>query len=311
MLMGQHSAEDMLKSVYSFITKFILCRRCNNPETELSRKEPKGPLTQRCKACSFSGRLAVNHKFASNTLLVNSTHAKAEKGGQAVAAYEEPSREVIVTDETEIEWSIDVSEEAVRERKKLSGGDALVMSTEEKLKMLEDLLNGGDVDVRVFADEVARLDCQSKAPMLLLDLWNAKDVWASVTKYMQLHHRLLCGNLEGQKYFLRAFMLFMLENMNKRGDELRGKGLRVLLLNLYQKDLLEEESLLAWDPKKRMPKTDKAKTLIREVKEDIRLFMDWLRTAEEESCSEEEVEDGIVFAEDVVEVESDIDIENI
>ena len=46
---GSHDAEKLLSLLYSFIEKFVLCSKCENPETDLS--VAKKLITLKCKAC--------------------------------------------------------------------------------------------------------------------------------------------------------------------------------------------------------------------------------------------------------------------
>lgn len=52
LLMGSHTEERMQKIIYDFITKFVLCKKCRNPETRVAfAKSSHHSLTLVCGAC--------------------------------------------------------------------------------------------------------------------------------------------------------------------------------------------------------------------------------------------------------------------
>lgn len=46
-----------------FIRKFVLCPECDNPETELIVSTKRNTISQGCKACGYHGQLEFNHKL--------------------------------------------------------------------------------------------------------------------------------------------------------------------------------------------------------------------------------------------------------
>lgn len=46
-----------------FIQKYVLCPKCDNPETKLIISTKKGTIHQGCKACGHYGSLESNHKL--------------------------------------------------------------------------------------------------------------------------------------------------------------------------------------------------------------------------------------------------------
>ena len=60
-LNGIHSASALQKLLDVFIKRFVLCERCDNPETVLIVAQGIG---LRCKACGHLFKVDTNHKLA-------------------------------------------------------------------------------------------------------------------------------------------------------------------------------------------------------------------------------------------------------
>ncbi len=58
---GQHDDEKLLAQVYGFIKRFVLCKKCSNPETDLSVE--KKEIGQKCLACGFSTTIPKTHNL--------------------------------------------------------------------------------------------------------------------------------------------------------------------------------------------------------------------------------------------------------
>jgi translation initiation factor 5 len=151
---GAHDAPKLQDLLDGFIDKFVLCKKCKNPETEVILKDNR--ITLDCKACGQ--RSDVDPRLKLSTFIVRKTPTKGgkkdkksrrdkkkdkdevngEKNGspgdsnasdegddgelpaasddEIVAGAEKISIED--EDEEEVKWSVDVSEEAVKARAK-------------------------------------------------------------------------------------------------------------------------------------------------------------------------------------------------
>jgi translation initiation factor 5 len=65
---GSHDATKLQDLLDGFIRKFVLCPKCENPETDLLVSSKKETISQGCKACGYHGLLEVNHKV--NTFIL-------------------------------------------------------------------------------------------------------------------------------------------------------------------------------------------------------------------------------------------------
>ncbi|GAM35703.1 hypothetical protein EIK77_009009 [Talaromyces pinophilus] len=151
---GAHDAPKLQDLLDGFIDKFVLCKKCKNPETEVILKDNR--ITLDCKACGQ--RSEVDPRLKLSTFIVRKTPGKGgkkdkksrrdkkkdkeetngEKNGspgdsnvsdegddgeipaasddEIVAGAEKINIED--EDEEEVKWSVDVSEEAVKARAK-------------------------------------------------------------------------------------------------------------------------------------------------------------------------------------------------
>merc|ERR1712076_185108 len=60
---GAHDAAKLQDMLDIFIRKFVLCERCDNPETVLKVYAKKGIITASCKACGHSFTVDMRHKL--------------------------------------------------------------------------------------------------------------------------------------------------------------------------------------------------------------------------------------------------------
>jgi translation initiation factor 5 len=81
---GAHEASKLQDSLDGFISKFVLCKSCKNPETEINIKD--GQILLDCKACGQISKADLRHKL-SGFILKNEP-----KGGKKGSKKEKMSR---------------------------------------------------------------------------------------------------------------------------------------------------------------------------------------------------------------------------
>lgn len=78
---GAHDATRLRELLDGFIDKFVLCKDCKNPETDLVLE--KGDFIVRdCKACGKRTAVDMRHKLT--TFIIKNPPAKTKKGGKKV-----------------------------------------------------------------------------------------------------------------------------------------------------------------------------------------------------------------------------------
>lgn len=276
---GSHNAASLQAVVYTFIAKFVLCQECDNPETVLSQQTKSARLFQTCRACGSHKPLKTNHRYVTTIGRMLSQKDPAAPTTLTAAPPDKteasPERKEGEKDDADLEWAD--ADDTVRD----SGCDALVLAMDTRLQRVCDMLKTANVGAIV--REVSRLDCGSRAPMVLLDLWDPASPIKAIRAHQKLHRHLMQGNAKGQKHFLRGLMRFLLVH---RGEPaLQGTRLLNLLMALFDMDLVTEEIFLKWRPAKGFTSaTDVA--FAAEVQATVTPFITWLREAEEETDDE-------------------------
>ena len=80
---GSHDAPKLQELLDGFINKFVLCKACKNPETDIIVQRD-GNLLRDCKACGRRTPIDLKHKLTS--YIVKNPPATAQKGRKKAAA---------------------------------------------------------------------------------------------------------------------------------------------------------------------------------------------------------------------------------
>ncbi|KAL3447392.1 domain found in IF2B/IF5-domain-containing protein [Aspergillus insuetus] len=87
---GAHDARKLQDYLDGFISKFVLCKKCKNPETDVSIKDEK--ITLDCKACGQ--RTDVDPRLKLSTFIIrNNTSGKGKKDKASKKARRERKKE--------------------------------------------------------------------------------------------------------------------------------------------------------------------------------------------------------------------------
>lgn len=328
---GSHDAVKLQDLLDGFIRKFVLCPECENPETVLFPNEKKGIIKQSCKACGYQGLLDMRHKLTT-FILKNHPDTKPNQPGTALTKKKErtkktengqkdslrpgsPRAEKSDASDNDMngdaddddDWSLDVSEEAMKERQKtltigvknLTVSNDIEKTQSERLEVFfeycKDKKNDGllkpGAEVSLFKDiagEAERLEIkENKAVMVLVELLLDDNIIKQIPQYRILLLLFTHGNPKSQKYFIGA--VEKLIELNK--DQLLSK-VPMIFKTMYDQDVIEEEVLLDWG--KKVSRKYVSKETASEIHAKAQPFLKWLQEAEEEETTEEEEEDGDV-----------------
>lgn len=330
---GSHDAAKLQDLLDGFIKRFVLCPKCENPETVLFPNEKKGIIKQSCKACGHQGMLDMKHKLTTfilknhpdtkpNTpgtaLTKRKDHSKKTENGQkdslrphSPRAEKSDASDNDMNGDTEDvddeDWSLDVSEEAMKARQKIltAGVKSLTITNDiektqsERLEVFfeyckakiddGELKPGAKVSIyKDIAGEAERLDIkENKAVMVLVELLLDENIIKQIPQYRILLVLFTHGNPKSQKYFIGA--VEKLIELNK--DTLLSK-VPIIFKAMYDHDVIEEEVLLDWG--KKVSKKYVSKETASEIHAKAQPFLKWLQEAEVEETTEEEEEDGDV-----------------
>jgi translation initiation factor 5 len=329
---GKFTAKELQDLLDEFIKKFVLCTKCENPETKL-RITSKKQIESKCIACGHIYLLPMVHKLTKyivnnppNTLQSTSSSKRENKltkverralklaQSQSTNNYCKEQPEIssnidqravggmivapnIVEDRTneEEEWSVDVSEEAIKLRTlQLGSGVAhLTMTNDldksmgERLEIFNSFVIEKKKEKRFpskqIISEASRLECSDKAVMVLVQqLWsNAHDVVSAMAKYQGLFQRFTMDKPKAQMYTLQA-----VEKLIELDPTQLNKMPRYLK-QIYDLDLVDDDIFIEWGEK---PGKGVSKELAVSIRQASKDFLDWLKNAEVESSEDENVE---------------------
>lgn len=321
---GSHDSSKLQDLLDGFIRKFVLCPECDNPETELIVSTKRNTISQGCKACGYHDKLDFNHKLNTfilknppdtdpatqgSSLTEGNRGKRSKRSGPGTNGHDNDDSknesDVPFTpttphtkskkkhqeeDDDDGNWTVDVSEAAVRARMQdLTEGAKSMTLTEdseknEKQRMdlfyafLKQRAAGSGVSgAKAAADilhEAERLEVKSKAPLVLFEvLIRPSAIAADVKKHRALLLRFTHEDMRAQRAALYA-----LDIMCAEMDSLYAKIPAILKL-LYDADIVEEKSILEWAAKP--SRKYAAKEVGSEVRRRAQPFLDWLQQAEE------------------------------
>lgn len=200
------------------------------------------------------------------------------------------------------DWSMDTSKEAVKARMEdLSEGvtalaltDDLEKSSAQRMelfdKFVEGVKNKGGVPgiaaaLTKIKSEAERLEVFDKAVVFVAEHLYTERMLSEIKEYRPIILHFVLNNKKAQKYLLGSFEVLVGETH----PELLPKVPHILKA-FYDQDILEEEVILEWAEK--VSKKYVNKKMSTSIHEKAAPFIEWLKTAEEETSDEEEEGDG-------------------
>ena len=233
---GCHDAGKMQDMLDGFIKKFVLCEKCDNPETVLKVK--KNMIGASCKACGHIYTMDMRHKLT--TFIVKNPpeedidsegSSQTETGKKRRVKRRRVKRKIGSggSDKNNVDddwredgddgvWFSDTRAEAIAKRAQeqlTSGISGLVINSDVE-KTEEERINTffkfvqvkrGMINSRVAKEilaEAERLEIKNKAPVVLCELLFNDKIFKErqINKYAKLLLRFTHENPEGQKYLI-------------------------------------------------------------------------------------------------------------
>jgi len=324
---GSHDPKKLLNLLYSFIKKFVLCTKCNNPETSLTIKGDK--IGQKCIACGYDTYIPkaihkittfiINHppdgsvnpmtskkekgskgdkrsKKNSNSP-TNGTHADSGNGDDAFNLNKGNDSDQFDDDD----MTTDAYSERMRELcQGLNNGNIMRDAKESanilfklvKEKKEAGLLQEAEVQKEI-VKEAERLDIKDKSTLILSEVLFTENIVEEIKKNKMLLLRFCYENRKAQKYLLGGYEKLVGDVYH---DKLFGSAMKIMK-QFYDEDILDEEAIIEWSNKE--SKKYVTKDMSRKIHEKVAPFIKWLKEAEvEDDSSEEEEEDEVVEEED-------------
>jgi len=261
---GKHDQEALSQCLDKFIEKYVVCKQCRNPETELTVKGEI--ITSKCRACGKTSNTDMSHKLSTYIL----KNAPGQKQGQTTAQKKAQPGQVPqkvekkeAVKEDEVQWSTDTSQSAVeaRRRELLGARDRLSQKEEEDSNTAkQETLNipAGTNPIPIlkayFKTEPEEEDCVQKMKSLV-----EKHQWSETTMLKYIFAALFSDADMKTDFYKKAHILSYFSTTEKemkiilycleKHIESNKKILDFLphvLNGFYETCILDEERLLKW-----------------------------------------------------------------
>ncbi|KAM9887632.1 hypothetical protein OXX80_003268 [Metschnikowia pulcherrima] len=318
---GSHQQSELQDSLDGFITKFVLCGACKNPETQIQIKG-KGNLQKDCKACGRITDVDPRHKLSSY-ILKNPPPSTGKKAATATAnvvgggktiseiAQDAEGGEVkkegdddddVLTKKINAEaaalssqtvevadddWAVDMSKEAI----------------EARARELEGLsLNDSQTKVSEFGEWVLQQapDSKDKLPsdieiykkIVELELLETPETLLvlaqvlfdeTIVEQLEVHQGLLAKLINEREDYEKAFLGGLERFLGLEKPDLIA-AVPKILHKLYDSEIVSEEAIIEWGSK--VSKKYVPKDVSKKVRKAAKPFVKWLKEADEESDEE-------------------------
>ncbi|KAK3631745.1 eukaryotic translation initiation factor 5 [Elasticomyces elasticus] len=352
---GAHESSKLQDYLDGFITKFVLCRNCKNPETVVNIKD--GDILLDCKACGHISKADLRHKLSSFILKNAPKKGKKDKstkkadrkakreaekngngddndsngspnGGDSGSDHadengdgaldagsddeftrkiQSEAQELNEPESKEVEWQVDMSEEAIKARAKAAetslpadlkqslkidgedGDDAGANSYDELGKWIEEKAKeeGGvdevtDVDIYLKAKELG-IEAKHRTPAVLAQCLFDDTIIKQLPGRAQMLRKMTSLGEKHEKAFLGGIERFV--GIDK--PNLIPKVSAILAV-IYDKEIIGDDALKSWGGKASKKYVDLATS--KKVRKNAQIFLEWLEKADSDDEDEDESE---------------------
>lgn len=315
-LRGIHDTEQLQCTLDKFVKKFVICMHptCEDVGTTLriSGKGKRENVVMRCTACgTISSIVPTNRADTRMCSYIKKNLPKKEKSQKSKTAEgslpmkgspEEFPNDGSSSDE---EFSTDTSPEAVAKRAAAEGIGlvaGIVACAEQELPQSDRLelfykfvtKNKSSSHVKKIVAEATRLNCGSKAVLVLMDIFciSNTEFYTNPTLVLEGQTELLLCFLKGNQE-IQQNLLSRLEKLCNTKESLIAKFLRIVV-TLSGNHLIDKEVILKWYSTK-----PEGSVGVR-IRKNTSSFIEWLEEDEEDS-EEEEEDDTVVFSSEHIE----------
>ncbi|SAL99709.1 hypothetical protein [Absidia glauca] len=313
---GEHDAERLQTILDGFISKFVLCASCRNPETDIIIKNDD--ILMDCKACGAQNMADMRHKLS--TYIVKNPPAQASKNqrkqrkaataqtnelGGGFENEEGGSDDDIISQRINKEaaglsmesklaqedWSEDTSEAAVAQRMRelsVKGVAAFAEDDDEggesKYELFGAWLDEQDNNTISDDDIIAKaeeLDVYGKykACQVLVQCIFDESIAAQIPKRANLLRKFVTEEKHQKAALGGLERLVGLEYKDALMKKVPG-----ILMKLYDVEIIEDDVFIKWGEKP--SKKYVAKDVSKAVKKAAQPFLEWIENASEEEDSD-------------------------
>lgn len=279
-LNGSHSLTLLHSHLEKFIQQFVLCPRCGLPEWSL--RVSKETVLGQCSACGHHAPLKSQHKLV-GYLVKHPPTGKTTVTATATATRMVSEKQDSKQEEEDDNWGEDASKEAQQKRyeEEMKAHEVSAPSTKGDLRSL--IQEGRPVSQ--IMSELRRLelahqytDAERIRALLhvLLDVTSPKKLVHSLQRHADLLRRVISTPL------LVPLLMGEVEKILASNPSLTPFALQTL----YEMDLFGEEFLICWYESPPETSFQISRPQAVEIRRHATGFMEWLRSAEEESDEE-------------------------
>lgn len=350
---GAHEAAKLQDYLDGFISKFVLCKKCKNPETVVQIKD--GHITLDCKACGqrtdvdlrlkLSGYIIKNapkkgkkdkaERKAARKAKQNGTAGKENGDGAGsgddnsgsgkdsgdkdngisddeATASPAPGRANESVEPKQVEWNVDMTEEAIKARQKalpddfkqkmmLNGGgddddedgegggntvyDQLGEWIQEQAEEKGSIDKVDDVEIYLKARDLG-IESKHRTVLVLVQTLFNENILAQIPKRASMLKKIVTS--ERHEKALLGGTERLIGLLIKDHPDMVDKVVKILHL-YYNSDLISEEVVNKWGTKASRKYTDLS--VSKKVRKAAEPFLTWLAEAEEEESEEESEEE--------------------
>lgn len=294
---GVHEPEKLQNLLDGFITKFVLCGSCLNPETNLVFTKD-GRILKDCQACGQKTDCDMRHRLSTFILKnppdIVQTTSKREKyskkvaaaaDGQAVEALESPVSNGTASESGRSKKKKSSLEEGV-ENMHLQDADEDETGLQEFVDYVGANPHASAAEFHAKADEFWLKD--DKAVSVLTQLIFTSNILKELPEKAEYYTVFFeAAASEKAKVKLQKGILVGLEKLVgiSHHDALVPK-FPLILKAFYDNDILDEDVLLEWSRKKSRKNVDKK--VAKELHAKAEPFITWLKEADEEESGSED-----------------------
>lgn len=306
---GVHGINQLQDCLDGFIDKFVLCLQCKNPETVLEIVG-NGNLQRDCKACGKITQVNPSYKLVSY-ILKNPPSSKNDKksskkgktasenvigGGKSISDIANKqkksnngstSNENITTPTPskliEEDWSVDMSEEAIKKRALELEKLNLNESNKEYIEFGEWILNTQPNDIEIYKKLVTLKITQDRKSIEVL----AQTIFNNEIINQIINHKGLLLKLITNEKLEKSLLGGIERLIGIKYPELITSIPKILMI-LYDNDIVSEEIIRDWATHVSKKYLDKEQS--RNVRKAARPFLKWLDEADEESDDDDDEE---------------------
>jgi translation initiation factor 5 len=306
---GSHDEPKLINLLYCFIRMFVLCNKCNSPETVI-RSFPNETIRQKCDTCGYGVTInKTSHKLTtyiinnpSKNLKVNNSSSK-EHGGRSSCKKESQKSEnsstsnnsykVTNEDLNDFDQNELTAYEYNKRMREMCDGSRSGMYRNDlkrenanlfykivKEKKEENLLSDRKIQKELF-EEAKRLDITDKSTLIFSEVLFTDNILDEIKKYKMLLLKFCLGNKKAQKYLLGGFEK-LVGDLYK--EELLNKAVYILK-QFYDEEILDEDVIIEWSAKE--SKKYVSKEISKKIHEKVAPLIKWLKEAEVEEDSSE------------------------